>query len=93
MFENDRIACCEVELYMRMLQKHTPAILSVTVFILMHYRSSTLTRYVCVFVLIHSQELFQIDAFSMKTLSVLVWTEGLKASKWRGRGLNRRLGY
>ena len=35
---------------------------------------------VCVFVLIHLQEHFQIDAFSMKTLSVLVWTESLNAS-------------
>ena len=81
MFENDRIARCEAELYMRMLQKHMPAIFSVTVLISMHYRSSTLTRYVCVFVLIHFQERYQIDAFSMKTLSVLVWTEDLKASK------------
>ena len=39
-------------------------------------------RYVCVFVLIHFQERFQIDAFSMKTLSVLVWTEGLNAYKY-----------
>ena len=36
---------------------------------------------VYVFVLIHLQEHFQIDAFSMKTLSVLVWTESLNASK------------
>ena len=36
---------------------------------------------VCVFVLIHLQEHFQIDAFSMKTLSVLVWSESLNASK------------
>ena len=31
---------------------------------------------VCVFVLIHFHERFQIDAFSMKTLNVLVLTEG-----------------
>ena len=30
---------------------------------------------------IRFQESFQIDAFSMKTLGVLVWTEGLSASK------------
>ena len=36
---------------------------------------------VYVFVLTRLQEHFQIDAFSMKTLSVLVWTEGLNASK------------
>ena len=40
-----------------------------------------LIRYVFVFVPTHFQELFQIDAFSMKTLSVLVWTVGLKALK------------
>ena len=37
----------------------------------MRFRPSTL-RYVRVYVLIHFQERFQIDAFSMKTLSVLV---------------------
>ena len=36
---------------------------------------------VYVFVLIHLQEHFQIDAFSMKTLNVLVWKESLNASK------------
>jgi len=36
---------------------------------------SKIIRYVCAFVLIHFQERFQIDAFSMKTLSVLVWKE------------------
>ena len=39
---------------------------------------------VCIFVLIHFQEHFQIDAFSMKTLSILVWTEGLNAYVWTG---------
>ena len=39
------------------------------------------SRYECVFVLIHFQERFQIDAFTTKTLIVLVWTEGLNASK------------
>ena len=52
-----------------------------------HYRFDafstvyTNTIHVCAFVLIHFQERFQIDAFSMKTLSVLVWTEGLNGSK------------
>ena len=45
-----------------------------------HYWPSAPIRYVCVFVLIHFQEPFQIDAFSAKTLRVLVWTEGLKVS-------------
>ena len=44
-----------------------------------HFRSSILIRYEYVFVLILFQERFQMDAFLMKTLSVLVWTEGLKA--------------
>ena len=49
----------------------------------------------CVFVLIHFQEYFQIDAFSMKTLSAVVWTEGMthrnvcvfKRKPISGRGL------
>ena len=55
----------------------------VIVFILMRIRPSTQirSRYECVFVLIHFQERFQIDAFTTKTLIVLVWTEGLNASK------------
>ena len=53
---------------------------SVIVFIFTSFRPSTPIRYVCAFVLIHIQECFQIDAFSMKTLSVLVWTEGLKGA-------------
>ena len=36
---------------------------------------STVTRYVCILVLIQFLERFQIDAFSMKTISVLVWME------------------
>jgi len=44
--------------------------------------SSTLIWYVCAFVLIHFQERFQIDdTFSMKTLTILMWTKGLNASK------------
>ena len=56
-----------------MLQTHVPAIFynprgtyDVIVFILMRFRPSALIRYLCVFVLIHFQERFQIDAFSMK---------------------------
>ena len=68
---------------MRMLQTHAPAIFFVIVFILMRIRPSTQirSRYECVFVLIHFQERFQIDAFTTKTLILLVWTEGLNASK------------
>ena len=66
---------------MRMLLTHAPAIFSVTLFILMRFGAYIIIRYVCVFVLIHLQEGFQIGAFSMKLLSVLVWTEGLNASK------------
>ena len=82
-----------------MLQTHLPAIFSVNVFILMRFRPSRLIRYVCVFLLTHFQERFQIDAFSVKTLSVLVWMEGLNASKcmcfqmlthWCGQGLNQK---
>ena len=36
---------------------------------------STVIRYVCILVLIQFLEHFQIDAFSMKTTSVLVWME------------------
>ena len=50
-------------------------------FVFNHFWPSTLIRYVCVSVLINFQERFEIYALSMKTLSVLVWTEGLCASK------------
>ena len=50
-------------------------------FVLLRFRPSTLIRFVCVFVLIHSQGCFQIHAFSMKSLCVLVWTKGLNALK------------
>ena len=81
-FENDKS-----KETMGILQTHAPVIFSVIVFILM--RSFTLIRYVCLFVLI--------DTFSMKTPSVLVWTQGLNASKcmrfqtkthWCRRGLS-----
>ena len=76
---------------MSMLQTYASVVFSVVVFILMRFRPSTLIRYVCVFVLIHFQERLQIDEFSMQTLSVLVWTEGLNASKCqRGRDLTLR---
>ena len=48
---------------MRMLQTHAPAIFSVTVFIVMRFRPSTRRRYVCVLVLTHFQERFQIGPF------------------------------
>ena len=54
-------------------------------------------RYTCVFIWIHFRELFHIDVVSPKMLSVLVWTEDLKASKcsrlkphWCGQGLRSR---
>ena len=50
-------------------------------FVLLRFQPSTLIRFLCVFVLIHSQGRFQIDAFSMKTLCVLAWTKGLNALK------------
>ena len=59
---------------MRTPQALAPAIISVIVFILMRFRPFSLIQYVCVFVLIHFRERFQIDSFSMKT-------EGLNASK------------
>ena len=66
-FENGEIARCDVSwtVCYRQLDRFLP---------------STLMR-LCVFVLIHFQERFQIDAFSIKTLSVLVWTKRLNASK------------
>ena len=61
--------------------KHAPAIFynqrgtyDVIDFILMPFRRSTPIRFFCVFVLIHFQQRFEVNAFSMKTLSVLVWT-------------------
>ena len=77
---------------MRMLQTYAPALFcnplssyDVIAFILMRFRlfrPSTLIRYVCVFVSIHLHfERLQIDAFSMKTISVWVWTKGPNASK------------
>ena len=70
------------ELYAtHMLQTHAPTKFSVVVFILVRFQLSTLIRYVCVFVLILFQKRFQIDAVSMKALSILVWTQGLNASK------------
>ena len=58
---------------MRLLQIRAPAIFSVNVFILMRFGPSKLIGHVCVFVLINFQERFQIDAFSIKSLNVLVW--------------------
>ncbi len=42
----------------------------VVVFKRIRFRVSTLVRYVCVFICIHFQQRFQIDAFSVNTLSV-----------------------
>ena len=87
---------------MRLLQTRAPAIFSVNVLILMRFGPSKLIGHICVFVLINFQERFQIDAFSIKTLSVLVWTEGLNASKcmhfqtkthYCGQGLDQKLSF
>ena len=42
----------------------------VIVFKSIRFRVSTLIRYICVFICIHFQQRFQIDAFSVNTLSV-----------------------
>ena len=85
-FENGRIARCNVIWNLcacpSMLGYNPRGTYDVIIFILMLFRPSTSIRYVCVCVLIHFQEHFQIHAFSMKTLSVLVWTESLNASKY-----------
>ena len=69
-----------------MLPTHAPAIFLVIIFILMRFRPSTPIRYVRIFILIHYQECFQINTFSMITLSVLFSVE--KRPKcielWRG---------
>ena len=71
-----------VELYARATNTRACDICSHSFhFVLLRFRPSKLIRFVCVFVLIHSQGRFQIDAFSMKTLCVLVWTKGLNALK------------
>ena len=70
MLENDRIARCDVSLCACYKLTHAPAIFSVFVFILMRFRPSTITEYVRVFVLMHSQERFQIDAFSINAKRV-----------------------
>ena len=65
---------CKLNL-MCMLQSHAPVIFSVIIFILMHFQLST---QICVLVLIHRQERFQISELSRKALSLLVWMEGLE---------------
>ena len=70
---------------MRILQTHVLAIFynarGTYEGVINHFWPFTLIRYVCVSVLINFQERFEIYALLMKTLSVLVWTEGLCASK------------
>ena len=68
-FENDRIARSDVSWTLCAGYKDTR---------LRYFRSSF--SFWCVFKVTHFQERFQIDAFSMKTLSVLVWTESLNVS-------------
>ena len=85
-FKNNRIARCDISWTLRMLQTHAPAIFSIIVFTLMLFRpSSTVnTNTICMrFRFDHLSRAFsnRCDAFSMKTLSVLVRTKGLNASK------------
>ena len=59
---------------MRMLPTHAPAIFSVIVFVLMRFRP---------FLTVHTYTTcIRFGPLSMKMLSVLVWTEGLNASKF-----------
>ena len=82
-FVNNRIARFEVRTLRACLKHSFLRYFRSSFFVLRCFRLSTLTRYVCVFVLIHFQERFQIDVvFFMKTLSALVWTKGLNASKY-----------
>ena len=70
----------------RILQ--TRLIFSVIVFILMPFRQSALIRYVCVSILIHFQERFQIDAFSRgekaQRISVDRRSKRIKFQVWTG---------
>ena len=68
-FENDRIARCDVRWTLCACHKtHASAICVFDRQVDCH----TIIRYVCVFLLIHFQESFQIDAFSMKTPPISV---------------------
>ena len=71
-----------------MLQAHAPVIFLVIIFILIHFRPfpTIHTKKICMCFRFDPlsrvfQERFQIDTFSMKTLSVSLWTEGLSAAK------------
>ena len=77
---SDRIALMWVELFAHATNIRTCDI-SAIFFILMRFWLSILIWYVHVFVLIHFKSVFKLMRFiSVKTLSVLVWTEGLQ---WR----------
>ena len=68
-FENDRIARCDVRWTLCACHKtHASAICVFDRQVDCH----TIIRYVCVFLLIHFQESFHIDAFSMKTPPISV---------------------
>ena len=66
----------------------TRSIFLVIVFILMPFRRSTLIRYVCVSILIHFQDRFQIDAFShgekAQRISVDRRSKRIKFQGWTG---------
>ena len=66
----------------------TRSIFLVIVFILMPFRRSTLIRYVCVSILIHFEERFQIDAFSRGEKAQRISVDGrskrIKFQGWTG---------
>ena len=72
-FENDRIARCDASCVARTCYKPTRLRYCRSSFSFRCFFDRPVIRYVCVFVLIHFRERFQIDAFLMKTLSVLVF--------------------
>ena len=74
-FENDKITCCDVS---STPYVHATNTCACDIF---RHRFHFKAYSTILFVLIHFQERFQIDAFTKKTVIVLVWTEGLNASK------------
>ena len=63
---------------MHHLQTHAPEIFSIIVSIMMRFRPSILIRFVCVFVLIHFQERFQIDVLSVRTEGLNIHTKRIE---------------
>ena len=104
MFENDRVVRCDISWIQWPCYKHTRLwYFLVMLFILMRFwlfstvHTHTIHMWICFAPLLRC--IFQTDAFSMETLSILVWTEGLNLSKCKhfqrkthkcGRGLHLR---